>query len=506
MAAEIALVLVVLVLQGGWPVPDVNEPYYLGKAKHCWNDDWARGDFFLQTEDSHAVFYYTFGWLSLLMPLPVLAWFGRFLTWGLMAWAWRRLSFALIPRRWISVLTAALFAGLLDHCHMAGEWVVGGVEAKGFAFVLVFLGLEAVARSRWNRAWLLLGAASAFHVLVGGWSVVAAALAWFWVAEDRPSIRSMGPALAGGFLLSLPGLVPSLMLTWGAPGETVAVANQIYVFQRLGHHLAFRTMQPEFIFRFAALTACWGALCWVTPADGPGRRLRGFVAGALGIAMVGVAIELVFATHPAAAARLLRFYWFRLSDVAVPMGVAFVAVAWVLHCLETRPKVGRYAAAVVLTMAVLHTGGYAVRRMIPVVPRAVKEDWEAWRDITARIVRHEDIAPDARFLTPRYNQTFKWYTGHAEVVNRKEIPQDAEAIVEWWRRMRMVYAVDPSETSIEMQQLPGANNPWRLLALGRQFDADYALTTTEPGLLRLPIVCKNDKYVVYRLPEKLSPQ
>ena len=59
----------------------------------------------------------------------------------------------MIPRRWFSVLTAAWFVCLLARFHMAGEWVIGGVEAKGFAYVLVFLGLEALVRKRWNRMW-----------------------------------------------------------------------------------------------------------------------------------------------------------------------------------------------------------------------------------------------------------------------------------------------------------------------------------------------------------------
>jgi len=105
-------------------------------------------------------------------PVP-LAWTGRILTWLLLAWAWRRLSFAIVPRAWCSVLTAALFGCLMERCHMAGEWVIGGVEAKGFAYVFVFLGLESLVRNRWNRAPLLFGAAGAFHVLAGGWSAVA---------------------------------------------------------------------------------------------------------------------------------------------------------------------------------------------------------------------------------------------------------------------------------------------------------------------------------------------
>ena len=45
-------------------MPDVNEPNYLGKAIHFWNPAWAPNDFFLDTADTHWVFYFTFGWLS----------------------------------------------------------------------------------------------------------------------------------------------------------------------------------------------------------------------------------------------------------------------------------------------------------------------------------------------------------------------------------------------------------------------------------------------------------
>ncbi len=242
--AEIALIFAVFFLQGAWPVPDVNEPYYLGKAIHYWSPERPHGDFFMETPDVHRVFDFGFGWLSLwLKPVP-LAWTGRILTWLLLAWAWRRLSWAVVPRAWCSVLTAALFGWLMEHCQMAGEWVIGGVEAKGFAYALVFLGLEAIVRNRWNRGLLWLGGASAVHVLVGGWAAVAAGIAWLLsprppgegrgegVARDgpvsgphpyplpkgegTPRLRSLWPGLLGGLLLAMPGIIPSLMLDWGA--------------------------------------------------------------------------------------------------------------------------------------------------------------------------------------------------------------------------------------------------------------------------------------------------
>lgn len=163
-ACEIGLIFLLFFLQAGWPAPDVNEPHYLSKARHYWDPAWCANDFFCASADAHQVFYWTFGWLTQLLPFATVAWLGRILTWALVAWAWRRLSWSLVPAAWYSVLSAALWVMLTDRCQMAGEWVIGGVEAKGFAYALVLLGIEALVRGRWTGAWLLFGAASSSHI------------------------------------------------------------------------------------------------------------------------------------------------------------------------------------------------------------------------------------------------------------------------------------------------------------------------------------------------------
>ena len=135
-----------------------------------------------------------------------------------------------------SVLSAALLVALNDRFQMAGEWIVGGVEAKGFAYVLVMLGLEALVRNRWGWSLVALGAAAAFHVIVGGWAVVAWAVAWL-CADERPPLPTLVlPALVGG-LLSLGGLWPAVELTRGVDPQLVHEANRLYVYERLPHHL-----------------------------------------------------------------------------------------------------------------------------------------------------------------------------------------------------------------------------------------------------------------------------
>ena len=72
------------------PVPGVNEPHYLSKAKHYWEPDWCPHDFFLNSSDTHLVFYRTVGLFTQAFTLEQTAWLGRLLALGLLAWGWIR--------------------------------------------------------------------------------------------------------------------------------------------------------------------------------------------------------------------------------------------------------------------------------------------------------------------------------------------------------------------------------------------------------------------------------
>jgi len=576
---ETVLVFAVFCLQGAWPVPDVNEPYYLGKAIHFWNPAWAAGDVFLQTADSHLVFYWTLGWPSLVLGPTALAWTLRIITWALLAWAWRRLSVALVPRPWFSLLTATLFLFLLQHFAMAGEWVVGGAEAKGFAYVLVLMGLEALVRGQWNRTWLWLGAAAAMHVLVGGWSAVAVGIAWLVCRLEAavrgrttmnggpgsrpvparplnalvPSPRSMAPAMAVGLLLATAGLLPALALDWHASRVEARQAHDIYVFERFSHHLDPFRFPADKVVPFLLLTGVWLLLALgrsrATARGGaiglaPAGRLAGFVHAAIFVAGVGLALRVLGQYDRDLAAGLLRFYWFRLSDVAVPLGVTFLAVGGLAVSPEScHPSgvqgTGRWLIAqlrrpclvVLILVAVLHEAdctvlrcfaappfderlpnsdawgsalawleGQPARPIFPRQPRADRlADFPAWKEACTWVAESGKIPSSARFLTPRGSQTFKWYAGRGEVAVWKETPQDAAGLVCWWRRIEDLYATGQEPPFSRWHASSAELGTGRLRQLGERYDAQYVLAETREAPLPLPIVFHNRAYIIYRL-------
>ena len=349
---ETAAIFFLAFLYGFWPVPDVNEPYYVGKAIHFWNSGWFAQDPFLTSADSHYLFYAVFGFFSLFLKPAALVWFGRVTIWLFTSFGWQRLSSALLPKPGFSVLTAAAFFFYIEHFHLAGEWVIGGVEGKGIAFPFLFWGLSLFVRRRYLGAFILMGIASAFHVLVGGWGVLAAlgslalSAAGRGLRKEADTGRSAGKGkelligLAVGGVISLAGLLPALALDRGVSPEVRHQAHFIYVYERIAHHLVPSALPWTFRVRFLLLALVWLFFCRFRPVGSEAARAawrlwNRFVAFSLAIAGAGLfwdygiplLVKAGLCSDGSVSADLLRFYWFRLSDWTVPAGVALGSCA-----------------------------------------------------------------------------------------------------------------------------------------------------------------------------------
>jgi hypothetical protein len=505
---EIALIVVVFFAAAGVPVPSVNETHYLTKAKHYWNPDWCAGDLFLESADAHLTFYWAFGILTKWLSLPVVAWVGRFIAWVSLAWAWQRLSSQVVPVRWLSVVTAMLLVTLIEQTNFAGEWIVGGIEGKCFAYVFVIWALSEMVVGRWQWVWPLLGIASAFHVLVGGWSVVCAGAVWlFEPRESRQSFSSMLPALFVGGVFALPGIVPGIMLTHDVPAEIRDEANQIYVFKRLPHHLAIHYLPRHEIItrfvRFGLLLAVfvalwnWNSLRPTSEQTKSLDRLERFALVSIVICMLGLSWELATVNHPALSASLLKYYWYRTSDIAVPLVVAISCGALVTALTTSRSSVATWIIASVVLgpgFLLLSTATDRWQELTPVESHTTSEAL-SWRDICGWARNQTDSA--ALFMIPRQASTFRWYAERPVFFAWKDIPQDASSQIVWWDRYNEAYFGSINEFG---EQIPYGSlqelGVKRLLEIAARHDIDYILTSEYPPL-PLKVAYENPQYKIY---------
>ncbi len=423
--------------------------------------------------------------------------------------------------------------------HWAGEWVIGGCESKGVAYAFIFLGLAMAIRQQWTYAWTFLGFASAFHVVTGIWSVLCVACVSFFLdfaTIDPRQLVSSHPwtvrfrnwvgTHVNGWMLCLIGVLigafPALLIDWNAPPSVATESAVKQAYLRLGHHLVPTRFSPERWRWFGAelLIALFFlvAIAFSKPSKKAGplvlereapkylpnlfwsmaldwrQAFRSFPRGiqfilgcglfAFAIAMIGLAIDLTFSTHrPEIAAKILRFYWFRWNDVAMPMMIGAVAIAfgsgWIVH--QTKPKRMRW----LVWFAILIPGSLllyerldgAFRETIPAGDKAhliVKTDtpedqqkhYRDWVAVCQWIKKNTD--KEGLWLTPRRQQSFKWHTGRAELACWKDAPQNAVALVEWGSRLANAFQFNDQKIL----------QPWteqKLLDLRNQYGIRYVL-------------------------------
>ncbi len=472
---EVCICTVLIVLICGERTPDINESHYLTKAKHFWNPDWCPNDFFLSSADAHFVYFLSLGWVTKIFSLSTSAWLLRGLSWLLFAFAWQRLSFRLFPQRFASLFSITGFLLVVDYFHLAGEWVVGGAEAKSFAYIFVILALERMVAGKWNWVWIWLGIASMFHVLVGGWSLLFATI-MFVVSVDRSRWKSQIGWMAGGAVLTLLGLVPGVLLSINQDAKSLGLANEIYVRVRLPHHLYFWSFEKQRMVAFFVALATWVFL-----SRGDGKQLskiHGFclLAFALGLAGIGLSNLSDRESTANVANWWLRFYLFRMTDFAIGIGIAFAAMkCW----QDSSPRIKNTVWIAAVIIGVMVVGGQLRHKFAEKRPPAdvaalpdyggqerkrTFERYKNWLKVCDWAKRN---TPDtATFLTPFEQQTFNWYAHRSQVFCRKDIPQNATGILDWQRRIELFYQ-------------SGQNYQWqtddRILELAKEFDFQYII-------------------------------
>jgi hypothetical protein len=490
------------------PLPALNEPHYLAKAKHFWNPAWCAGDLFLESANAHTVFYATVGWLTLFLSLEAVAVIGRVTALTLLATGWTAFTRRLIPIPGAAFASTWVFLGLQAVGNWSGEWVVGGVESKVYAFGLLFWAATWALDGKPIAAAAALGLGIAFHPVVGLWTVLAVTFAALvgWAVTTTTSLeavvgtahstkKTLAIAVVVLVVTALPGIIPVVrLLTADVDATTRYLGTYLQVFHRLAHHLDPMLFPRSAYLGYAAMSAVWIAGWWWRPRTPAWRWLDGTMAGALLFAVAGFAVG--YGPRPPNLMpgyewrmQLLKFYPFRLADALLPMVVAWLAIM-VLSRLPW-PRWGRRVALGVLI------AGTLFRAHVLTMSERYQASQDADWIVACRWIRDHTPA-DAVFHTPHFRWTFKWYAERPEYATFKDCPQDVKSIVEWNRRLLLLTKrfqtgfADGVYTRDELHALHGETGITHLI-------------TDRLGPMDFPPIYQNGSFRVYDLRGSAKP-
>lgn len=434
-----------------------NEVDVLPSALQTVDPDWLPNDWYLNLEIGYRRL---FNWVE----GPLVEWMGfeeGAIAGRIIAYLFFALALLLLFRtlRLRFVLAAiALLPFLNTQSMIAGEWMVGGIETKTFAYIFVLLSISAWARQRWLLGFAAVGAALSFHVLVGLYAGFCGALAiavlhGLRLSEWKPILRSSWPMLITGAW----GLIAIVQQFGLDAGADAAAAWDIYINFRVPHHVlpAAWTAWHKFSIPLVCLV-----LSLLSVLRGRTREIRWFGAYLLGcilLVMIGLSIHIAGADH------LLRFYWFRFPDTMIPFGTMMLAAFWLGEVIERKEpfkkrtdgtdrmrewkpaaiRTARYGIPIVLS-------GLALISIL-----RISDEIGAWNET------------DGNWIDPQTGPMLEWIRQNtpdnavllndpmiddvyvtaerATFVSFKHSPQSAPDIIEWYRRLTLCNGGSPPE-------------------------------------------------------------
>ncbi|QDT66955.1 hypothetical protein V22_42270 [Calycomorphotria hydatis] len=492
------------------PIPAVNEPHYLGKAKHLWDAGFCAGDFFYESSNPHFVFYLLLGPFTKFCTLMQTAIIGRVLGYAILALGWSALCRSVTKSNWAGPLAAVLFVTLASIGNFSGEWMIGGIEGKVFSYGFGFWSIAMFLNRRPVTAAALLGLAISMHVIVGMWMLICGVLAvlllkffgrsvseWF-PEEDRRVLIIWSVVVL--VVCALPGLLPAFSVLGGAEPEVVRRANYIHVFIRLKHHLDPMQFPAKAYLLYGILMATWLIGRRYVDRSREESWLHAFVWATVVVALVGWLVGARWGSvydMPLQHFRttLLKFYPFRLVDVMIPITVAITVsqllidwtrretlpAYWYIEPSDKRGLLAFCTAFLFIMVIAVPTKDANPSRMRP----RQQADWLA----LCEWIR-ENTPSDSSVVTIPNDWAFKWFAQRATYFSYKDCPQGPEEIVEWARRSR--------EINSWGDDIPPSGYTDRdLRALHELTGADY-LIAQRRGPFNVPPVYRNKTYRLYR--------
>ena len=486
------------------PIYIHNEMDILPYARHFFDTEWLKNDWYLGTETSYR---YAFNWLVgplfNVFSMPAVALGGRLVICALFAWLTSRFARHLRLPATLVIPFAAIFA--IRQSLAAGEWMTTGLEAKAIAYFFAMAALYAALRRRYAVSSASLGLSLSFHVLVGANAIFCLFAAILVDAErlkrDYRRVARSAWLIAPFGIFGLYAIAQFLFP--GAPLDKALAdkAARIYVEFRNPHHTLpshFHHAAP-WIFSAALVVAV------LARAIAPRRQARLMCDFAV-ISFIPVTIG--YAIQMTGKIELLRFYWFRFADAAVPFLSVFMVpllILYVARRFDRRPRRVVLAAASVLSVYL------GVRAALKCFSEAALR-WPKPFDVTKLIDSPEKDALNwIRLNTPpdsvvfHSGRTYHCYTlaQRAQFVSFKSAPAKDSEVLEWYRRLTICNNDRPLKQDgfQARHELPRGFREMtdaRIRQVAEEYGLDYYVGR-RPQIAGAPLVYDNGEFRVFAL-------
>jgi len=487
----------------------VNEVNILPFARQHADPSWVPQDWYYNLPSSYrGPFIAIFGNFASVFGFLATSIVGRIVAFSLVATGFvflaRTLRLKLIL---LLVAVTALLLSTNNQGLIAHEWIIIALEPKVIAYGFLLIGISFMLRENYRLMALFLGLTISFHVLVGGWALIAVMI-WllFYRREifaNLKTLTSLGMIYLLAACLAIPPIIKELTTVTTPDGKLDP--SYIYVHLRTPHHLNPLSWSLELWKEqpliYSIIFVITFFILW---------KWKEHKAVQLGVFALCTMIPFVFGLIIApldTQGKLLQYYPFRLGDIMFPL-ITCLLFVYLLQVIGWKSQFGKKAlmlvCLIVLGNSIFVQGKdfYESALTLPQFPSKPQMVSPEWKDMCYWI--RDNINSEERFISHPINDiNFTWLSERATIVKYKFVPPVSSEVNKWFQRLNdLSGTVDITKASSKEEIKSLINKGYSTLnteqfqQLMEKYEANYLVTRSDKQL-NFNIVYQNKNYILY---------
>lgn len=478
---------------------DFNEMDVIPYAKATFNKNWIPNDWYLNLDIVYRyLFNYSIGFFIDIFGISQTIIIGRLLTYLLVAVSIQRLLKIIYDgsNKITSYLVIILFFNFFRMGNGAGEWMVGGLETKVFAYSFSILSLTMFIDKKIKLGFLFAGLSLSFHLLIGIYSLFCLVPTLFYFQYYNKKfyleiIKALPIFIIFGFI-GIYGIIEQLYLSQLSASK---LGWDIYVNKRVPHHTLPYHFPIEIwikMFIFSVIN-----ILFIIKSHSQKIKLVSYYAiFSVLISVIGLIIFFISGSN-----HNMKYYFFRFSDIILPLitllNVGYFTLKKLKRYSLEKQKIYNIVTALIILIFIVPKTNNLIKNF---TLNSVK-----FKSITSYDHQMEDWVKNntdknKTFIIPPNMQFFYINFERSPFVSWKHSPQNKKDIVEWYSRLKLLNKNQDFETSSEVIETYYNNlTEIDFINIKKKYPNTKYLITSSKVNLDFKILSTTNKFILYEI-------
>ena len=491
---QTAIVFVIIFLTSFKVNISYNEMDVIPYGRAFYNEDWLKNDWYLSLKTPYrflfsypiGFFYDNFGFLKTIYV-------GRIISYILIAISATKLVNTIsFNKSFIYYLLAlAVFFYYFSLGLGAGEWIVGGLDTKVFAYGFTLLSISYFIKNDIKKWLLFSGLTLSFHILIGFYNLLSfLPLILVLRKNDHTYVNQIIKYLPFFIISGSIGIYGIIDLLINTTNSISNIGWDIYVNIRVPHH-TIPSLFSKKIWVFFILFSTTNIYILLKTNIERLKLLSIYALSTVGISLAGLSVFLFYGNSI-----ILRYYFFRFSDVILPL-LTIISISYFISekikaTSDKIKNISYYSTIIAISVFLI----FSIKQIYSEVKTISSVelydlDMIAW-------VKNNTSTDDIFIVNPNSNMFYINYE-RPIFVSWKHSPQNNDDIIEWYNRLKLLNGGIDFTTQSEVKSNYKNLTRNQVLEIQQSYKNLIYILVAKPKTLNFPIKHKTLNNTLYEI-------